>query len=502
MYLGRLVELAPTETLFARPAASLHAHAARRDPRPRDDRPPAHAGRGRGAEPAQSAAAAAPSIRAARSPTSAARSSGRRRCRSRAARSPVTASRKAASRSRNGATHWTAGARPERSRRLQPAHDHEHAGCAQFTRAHMHRLCLTTRLLTYDPLPFYSSIRRVRMPVINRIASFHKDMTAWRHDIHSHPETAFEEVRTADIVAEKLKSFGIEVHRGLAKTGVVGVLRSGNSKRAIGLRADMDALDVHETNEFAHKSTIPGKMHACGHDGHTVMLLGAAKYLAETKNFDGTVYFIFQPAEENEGGGRVMVEEGLFDKFPCRGRLRHAQHPGHPGRPLRRPSRPDDGRLRHLRGRDEGRRRARRDAASRHRPGGGRLAHRHGAAVDRGAQPRPDGHRGGLDHPDPCRRHLERDPAGMRAARHRAHLQEAGAGHDRGQDREDRAQRRGGLRRRGHQVALRAALPGDRQHPAGDRVRGAGRLGAGRRWRTSTATRRRPWAARTSPGCC
>src|SRR6202047_1570608 len=156
------------------------------------------------------------------------------------------------------------------------------------------------------------------MPVINRIATFHKDMTAWRHDIHSHPETAFEEVRTADVVAEKLKSFGLEVHRGLAKTGVVGVLKSGTSNRAIGLRADMDALDVHETNSFDHKSTIPGKMHACGHDGHTVMLLGAAKYLAETRNFDGTVYFIFQPAEENEGGGRVMVEEGLFDKFPMR----------------------------------------------------------------------------------------------------------------------------------------------------------------------------------------
>ena len=156
------------------------------------------------------------------------------------------------------------------------------------------------------------------MPVINRIASFHKDMTAWRQDIHKHPETAFEEVRTADIVAEKLESFGIEVHRGLARTGVVGVLRAGTSGRAIGLRADMDALDVHETNTFAHSSTVAGKMHACGHDGHTVMLLGAAKYLAETRNFDGTVYFIFQPAEENEGGGRVMVEEGLFEKFPMR----------------------------------------------------------------------------------------------------------------------------------------------------------------------------------------
>src|SRR5258706_3089421 len=162
-------------------------------------------------------------------------------------------------------------------------------------------------------------LERFRMPVINRIASFHKDMTARRHDIHSHPETAFEEVRTADVVAEKLKSFGLEVHRGLAKTGVVGVLRSGTSRVAIGLRAAMDALDVHETNDFDHKSTIPGKMHACGHDGHTVMLLGAAKYLAETRNFDGTVYFIFQPAEENEGGGRVMVEEGLFEKFPVDG---------------------------------------------------------------------------------------------------------------------------------------------------------------------------------------
>src|SRR5204862_3890445 len=112
---------------------------------------------------------------------------------------------------------------------------------------------------------------------------------------------------------------GIETHRGLAKTGVVGVLRSGTSRRAIGLRADMDALDVHETNSFDHKSTVPGKMHACGHDGHTVMLLGAAKYLAETRNFDGTVYFIFQPAGEDEGGGRVMVEEGVVDEHAVEG---------------------------------------------------------------------------------------------------------------------------------------------------------------------------------------
>ncbi|WP_282607313.1 M20 aminoacylase family protein [Pelagibius sp. Alg239-R121] len=155
------------------------------------------------------------------------------------------------------------------------------------------------------------------MAVINRIAEFHEDIKGWRRDLHAHPETAFEEVRTSDFVAEKLNEWGIEVHRGLATTGVVGVLHgSKKGGRAIGLRADMDALHLTELNEFDHRSTNEGKMHGCGHDGHTAMLLGAARYLAETKNFDGTVNFIFQPAEENEGGGRVMVEEGLFDKFP------------------------------------------------------------------------------------------------------------------------------------------------------------------------------------------
>ncbi len=156
------------------------------------------------------------------------------------------------------------------------------------------------------------------MPIINRIAAFHTDMTAWRRDIHAHPETAFEEHRTAEVVAKKLEGFGIEVHRGLAGTGVVGTLKAGNGRRAIGLRADLDALHIHEKNSFGHVSQNQGKMHACGHDGHTTMLLGAARYLAETKNFDGTVHFIFQPAEENEGGGRAMVEQGLFEKFPSR----------------------------------------------------------------------------------------------------------------------------------------------------------------------------------------
>ena len=154
------------------------------------------------------------------------------------------------------------------------------------------------------------------MPVFAKIADIKNEMTAWRRDIHAHPEIAFEEERTADMVAKKLASFGIQVHRGLAKTGVVGTLTTGDGP-SIGLRADMDALPMQEKNGFAHCSKHPGKMHACGHDGHTAMLLGAAKYLAETKNFSGTVHFIFQPAEEGEGGGRVMVEEGLFDKFPC-----------------------------------------------------------------------------------------------------------------------------------------------------------------------------------------
>jgi hippurate hydrolase len=155
------------------------------------------------------------------------------------------------------------------------------------------------------------------MPIINRIAEFHDDMTAWRRQIHANPETAFDEHKTSAFVAERLKSFGIEVHRGLAKTGVVGTLKGAHgSGPAIGLRADMDALHIQEKNETAWCSQVPGKMHACGHDGHTTMLLGAAKYLAETRNFAGTVHFIFQPAEEHAGGGRVMVEDGLFETFP------------------------------------------------------------------------------------------------------------------------------------------------------------------------------------------
>ncbi len=153
--------------------------------------------------------------------------------------------------------------------------------------------------------------------VIPEIAANHDEMTAWRRDIHAHPELGFEEVRTSELVAEKLKSWGLEVHKGLGKTGVVGTLRVGNDTRSIGLRADMDALPMPEANEFEHRSTNQDVMHACGHDGHTTMLLGAAKYLAESKNFEGCVHFIFQPAEEGVGGAKAMVKDGLFEQFPC-----------------------------------------------------------------------------------------------------------------------------------------------------------------------------------------
>ena len=160
------------------------------------------------------------------------------------------------------------------------------------------------------------------MKVVPEVASLVPEMKEWRHRIHANPEVAFEEKETSAFVADKLRSFGLEVHTGLAGTGVVGVLRAGKSgasgAHAIGLRADLDALHVLERSGVSYASRREGKMHACGHDGHTAMLLGAAKALAAKKTIDGAVYFIFQPAEENEGGGRVMVQEGLFERFPMR----------------------------------------------------------------------------------------------------------------------------------------------------------------------------------------
>lgn len=149
----------------------------------------------------------------------------------------------------------------------------------------------------------------------NLIETWSPELIEWRRDLHAHPELAFEEHRTAAFVADKLREFGIEVHTGLGRTGVVGVLRNGTRQTSIGLRADMDALPIQEHSALPHRSTHAGKMHACGHDGHTIMLLGAARYLAATKCFDGVVHFIFQPAEENESGAQAMVRDKLFDSF-------------------------------------------------------------------------------------------------------------------------------------------------------------------------------------------
>ena len=155
------------------------------------------------------------------------------------------------------------------------------------------------------------------MPVIPRTLEIQGEISAIRRDFHAHPELAYEENRTSDIVAAKLAEWGLEVTRGLGKTGLVGTLRKGNSLKSIGLRADMDCLPMDETNDFEHASKNPGRMHACGHDGHTAMLLGAAKVLSEKRDFEGAVHFIFQPAEEGGGGGKAMIDDGLFEKFPC-----------------------------------------------------------------------------------------------------------------------------------------------------------------------------------------
>ena len=168
------------------------------------------------------------------------------------------------------------------------------------------------------------------MNLIESIAAQAADITELRRDIHAHPELCFQEERTAELVARSLSDWGIEVHRGLGTTGVVGVIRQGNSPRAIGLRADMDALPMTEHNTFAHASRHPGKMHACGHDGHTAMLLAAARHLAQHRHFDGTVYLVFQPAEEGGGGAREMIKDGLFERFPMQAIFGMHNWPGLP----------------------------------------------------------------------------------------------------------------------------------------------------------------------------
>ncbi len=166
------------------------------------------------------------------------------------------------------------------------------------------------------------------MKLIESILADVPAITAIRRDIHAHPELCFQEERTAEVVAQALQSWGIEVHRGLGTTGVVGTIRHGSSSRSIGLRADMDALPMTEHNRFQHASVHPGKMHACGHDGHTAMLLAAAKHLSQHRNFDGTVHFVFQPAEEGGGGAREMIKDGLFEKFPVQAMFGMHNWPG------------------------------------------------------------------------------------------------------------------------------------------------------------------------------
>src|ERR1700722_11236241 len=165
---------------------------------------------------------------------------------------------------------------------------------------------------------------------IEQIRRHHAELTAIRRDIHANPELGLEEHRTADLVAQKLEEWGIEVHRGVGGTGVVGVLRAGNGQATIGLRADMDALPIEEINDFAYRSRNAGKMHACGHDGHTTMLLGAARYLAETRDFNGTVNFIFQRGEEGVGGALAMLRDDLFQRFPCNAVYGMHNRPGMP----------------------------------------------------------------------------------------------------------------------------------------------------------------------------
>ena len=157
----------------------------------------------------------------------------------------------------------------------------------------------------------------IPVAAFDKIQSYHPELTAIRRDLHANPELGLEVHRTADIVARQLEAWGIEVHREVGGSGVVGVLRNGNGQRAIGLRADMDALPIIEATGASYASRVPGKMHACGHDGHTAILLGAARYLAETRDFNGTVNFIFQPGEEGAGGALAMLDDGLFQRFPC-----------------------------------------------------------------------------------------------------------------------------------------------------------------------------------------
>ena len=258
------------------------------------------------------------------------------------------------------------------------------------------------------------------MPIINRVADLQPDIVAWRRDLHAHPELMYEVHRTAAFVAERLREFGCDkVVTEIGRTGVVGIIKGrlpadGHEVRSIGLRADMDALPIEEATELPYASKKPGVMHACGHDGHTAMLLGAARYLAETRNFAGTAVLIFQPAEEGGGGAKAMLDDRPAGPVSDRSGLRHAQRPRPAGRLLRDAARPDHGRDGFDRPAHRGPRRPRRAAAQIHRLGAGRRATGHRAAVDRVAHRGPAGSRRGVGVRVPRRQCPQRHPADRR----------------------------------------------------------------------------------------
>ena len=252
------------------------------------------------------------------------------------------------------------------------------------------------------------------MPIKNRLADMHAEIAEWRRDLHQHPEIMYETRRTASLVAKKLTEFGCdEVVEGIGRTGVVGLIkgRSNTSGRVIGLRADMDALPMQEATGLQYASATPGAMHACGHDGHTAMLLGAAKYLAETRNFDGAVAVIFQPAEEGGAGGRAMVEDGLIERFTISEVYGMHNSPGLPvGAFAIRPG-PFYAATDTLHDHNRRRGRARGQAACHDRPDRHRLSSRTRAADDRLAQHGPDALDRRLGHELPHRvGRLQRDP--------------------------------------------------------------------------------------------
>ena len=332
------------------------------------------------------------------------------------------------------------------------------------------------------------------MPIVNRIADMQAEVAAWRRDIHAHPEILFDVHRTAASVAEKLKAFGCdEVVSGIGKTGVVGVIRgrrAATARKVIGLRADMDALPMDEQTNLPYRSTNPGKMHACGHDGHTAMLLGAAKYLAETRNFSGTAVVIFQPAEEGGGGGYEMVKDGMMERFGIEEVYGMHNMPGLPvGEFAIRPG-PMLAAADRIIIEIEGLGSHAAQAASGHRPGGGRRADRQPGAVDRVAQRRSDQIGPDLDLPVPRRLGRQRHPADRDPARHRAQPVARGARHAGEPAAPDRRGNRQGLRRQGD-AHLQSALSGDEQSRAADRFRRRGRRRSGRAASASTPTRRR-----------